>query len=139
MILSLPNARSGGTSPERSAGGDRDARETRLRKRSWADRGAGRQIERPYTILVPPPMRAGRVTPCRSTFPSHPVPAEPSTGHPRPAGGCRGNESSCDPQPSADVGHVHALPKVDVSLPKQAHDLLGTASLLHPRTLSKSR
>ena len=25
-----------------------------------------------------------------------------------------------DPQPSADIGHVHAIPKVNVSLPKQA-------------------
>jgi hypothetical protein len=41
-----------------------------------------------------------------------------------------------DTQPSADIGHGRALPKVDISLPKQAHDLLCTASLLHPRTLS---
>jgi hypothetical protein len=41
-----------------------------------------------------------------------------------------------DAQPSADVGHVHALPKINVSLPKQAYDLLCTASLLHERTLS---
>lgn len=39
-------------------------------------------------------------------------------------------------QPSAHIGHVHALPKVNVSLPKQTHDLLCTASLPHPRTLS---
>ena len=44
-----------------------------------------------------------------------------------------------DPQPSAHVRHVHALPKVHISLPKQAHDLLCTASLLHPRTLSSPR
>jgi hypothetical protein len=40
------------------------------------------------------------------------------------------------PQPSADIGHVHALPNRYVSLPKQAHELLRTASLLHQRTLS---
>ena len=39
-------------------------------------------------------------------------------------------------QPSADVRHVHALPKIHISLSKQAHDLLCTASLLHLRTLS---
>jgi hypothetical protein len=44
-----------------------------------------------------------------------------------------------DPQPSADIGHVHAIPKVNVSLPKQAHDLLCTASLLHQRTGSSPR
>jgi hypothetical protein len=41
-----------------------------------------------------------------------------------------------DTQPSTDIGHSRALPKVHVSLPKQAHDLLCTASLLHLRTLS---
>ena len=41
-----------------------------------------------------------------------------------------------DTQPSADIRHVRALSKVHISLPKQAHDLLGTASLLHLRTLS---
>ena len=38
-------------------------------------------------------------------------------------------------QPLADNGHIHALPKVNVSLPTQAHDLLCTASLHHSRTL----
>jgi hypothetical protein len=42
-------------------------------------------------------------------------------------------------RPPADIRHVHALPKVHVSLPKQAHDLLCTASLLHQRTLSSPR
>ena len=42
-------------------------------------------------------------------------------------------------QPSADIGHVRALPEVSISLPKQAHDLRCTASLLHQRTLSSPR
>ena len=41
-----------------------------------------------------------------------------------------------DPQPSADIWNIHALPKIHVSLPKQANDLLCTVSLLHRRTLS---
>jgi hypothetical protein len=41
-----------------------------------------------------------------------------------------------DTQPSADIGHGRTLPKVNISLPKKAHDLLCTASLFHPRTLS---
>ena len=41
-----------------------------------------------------------------------------------------------DTQPSADVGNGRTLPEVHISLPKQAHDLLCTASLLHQRTLS---
>gem|GEM_PF-5296359 len=31
-----------------------------------------------------------------------------------------------DPQPSADIWNIHALPKMHVSLPKQANDLLCT-------------
>jgi hypothetical protein len=41
-----------------------------------------------------------------------------------------------DAQPSADIGHPHALTEIHVSLPKRARDLLGTASLLHQKTLS---
>ena len=41
-----------------------------------------------------------------------------------------------DTQPSADIRHIHALPKIHVSLPKQANNLLCTVSLLHLRTLS---
>lgn len=37
-----------------------------------------------------------------------------------------------DAESSADVEHVCPLPKVQVSLPKQAHDPFCTASLLHP-------
>ena len=35
-----------------------------------------------------------------------------------------------------DIGHRRTLPKVHVSLPTQAHNLLCTASLLHQRNLS---
>ena len=42
-------------------------------------------------------------------------------------------------QPLADIGHVHVLPKVHVSLPTQDHDLPCSASLLHQRTLSSPR
>ena len=41
-----------------------------------------------------------------------------------------------DPQPSADIWNIHALPKIHVSLPKQANNLLCTVSLLHLKTLS---
>ena len=34
------------------------------------------------------------------------------------------------------IGQIHALSRVNVSLPKQAHDLLCTASRLHQRDLS---
>ena len=60
-------------------------------------------------------------------------PRPPLRGGARSAKGVR---LLADTQPSADIGHVRALPKVNVSLPKQAYDLLCTASLLHPRTLS---
>ena len=35
-----------------------------------------------------------------------------------------------------NIGQIHALSRVNVSLPKQAHDLLCTASRLHQRDLS---
>jgi hypothetical protein len=42
-------------------------------------------------------------------------------------------------QPLADNGHVRLLPKVHVSMPEQAHDLLCNASPLHQRTVSRPR
>jgi hypothetical protein len=41
-----------------------------------------------------------------------------------------------DAQPSADIRHGRTLSKVHIRLPKQAHDLLGNASLLHQSTRS---
>jgi hypothetical protein len=57
---------------------------------------------------------------------------------PRSADACRSaiGQPSLAVPPSADIGHVHPLPKVNVSLAKQAHDLLCTAPLFHQRTIS---
>jgi hypothetical protein len=35
-----------------------------------------------------------------------------------------------------NIGQIHALPRVNASFPKQAHDLFCTASLVHQRDLS---
>jgi hypothetical protein len=54
------DARSGVPARSRHEAGGGAARETRRRKRSWADGGGGSVRDRPYTILPPPQMRAGR-------------------------------------------------------------------------------
>ena len=51
---------------------------------------------------------------------------------------CAASRSSIDTAPAADIRHGRALPKLHVSLPKQAHDLLCTASLRHQSNLFSS-
>jgi hypothetical protein len=73
----------------------------------------------------------------RHTAPSGaPEVAWPSSGPCPRTSFAKGVRLLADTQPSADIRHVHALPKIHIRLPKQAHDLLCAASLLHLRTLS---